>query len=216
VVNNTAVGLVALFNNADGNTAVGAAPLGTIPPCWQYSRYAGARRQHHRQQHSHSDHAGFNQTTGSSNVYIGSNILGTPGESNTCYIASTFGQTSSSGIPVLINSDNKLGTTTSSKRFKEDIKPMGKTSETLFALNPITFRYKKEIDQQAPRNWACGERGKDIGLVVLDKEETLRCSTTSERDVSTSFSKSIAKWKSYQHCRKHQQQQLMRYRVCRR
>ena len=75
--------------------------------------------------------AGFNQTTGSSNVYIGSNILGTDGESNTCYIASIFGQTSASGIPVLINSDNKLGTTTSSKRFKEDIKPMGETSETL-------------------------------------------------------------------------------------
>ena len=89
--------------------------------------------------------AGFNQTTGSSNVYIGSNMIGTPGESNACYIASIFGQTAGSGIPVLIDSNSKLGTTTSSKRFKEDIKPMDKTSETLFALNPVTFCYKKEI-----------------------------------------------------------------------
>ena len=50
------------------------------------------------------------------------------------------------GIPVLINSTNKLGTTTSSKRFKEDIKPMDKASEALFALKPVCFRYKKEID----------------------------------------------------------------------
>ena len=87
--------------------------------------------------------AGFNQTTGSSNVYIGSNVRGTAGENNVCYIASIFGQTSASGIPVLINSNNKLGTTTSSKRFKEDIKSMDKTSERFFALKPVTFRYKK-------------------------------------------------------------------------
>ena len=47
--------------------------------------------------------AGNNQTTGSNNVYIGSNILGFAGENNACYIASIFGQTSANGIPVLIN-----------------------------------------------------------------------------------------------------------------
>jgi hypothetical protein len=61
-------------------------------------------------------------------------------------IASIFNQTSASGIPVLINASNKLGTITSSKRFKEDIKPMDKASEALFALKPVRFRYKKEID----------------------------------------------------------------------
>jgi hypothetical protein len=29
-------------------------------------------------------------------------MIGIPGESNACYIASIFGQTTSSGIPVLI------------------------------------------------------------------------------------------------------------------
>jgi hypothetical protein len=49
-------------------------------------------------------------------------------------------------VPVFINSNNKLGTATSSVRFKEDIKPMDNVSEALFALKPVTFRYKKEID----------------------------------------------------------------------
>ncbi len=44
------------------------------------------------------------------------------------------------------DANGKLGTLTSSVRFKEDIKPMDKASETLFALNPVTFRYKKDID----------------------------------------------------------------------
>ena len=35
-------------------------------------------------------------------------------------------------MPVLVNATGKLGTTTSSKRFKEQIKPMGKASEALF------------------------------------------------------------------------------------
>ena len=34
----------------------------------------------------------------------------------------------------------------SSPRFKEDIKPMDKSSEALLALQPVTFRYKKDID----------------------------------------------------------------------
>jgi uncharacterized coiled-coil protein SlyX len=49
-------------------------------------------------------------------------------------------------VPVLINSDNKLGTATSSKRFKEEIKPMDNASDIILALKPVTFRYKKEID----------------------------------------------------------------------
>ena len=89
-------------------------------------------------------------------------MIGTPDESNACYIASIFGQTTASGIPVLINSNNKLGTTTSSKRFKEDIKPMDKASEALFALNPVAFRYKKEVDATATPQ---------LGLVAEDVEK---------------------------------------------
>jgi hypothetical protein len=50
------------------------------------------------------------------------------------------------GSQVLVNSTGKLGVTTSSKRFKEAIKPMDKASEAILALKPVTFHYKKEID----------------------------------------------------------------------
>ena len=92
--------------------------------------------------------AGILATTGSNNVYIGSGMSGVAGESKACYIASIFGQTSVNGVPVLINSSNKLGTATSSKRFKEEIKPMDNASETIFALKPVTFRYKKNLDPE--------------------------------------------------------------------
>jgi hypothetical protein len=82
-------------------------------------------------------------------------------------------QTSASGIPVLIDSNNKLGTTTSSKRFKEDIKPMDKTSEMVFALKPVTFRYKKEIDPQGiPEFGLVAEEVEKVNpaLVIRDPE----------------------------------------------
>jgi uncharacterized coiled-coil protein SlyX len=89
--------------------------------------------------------AGMNQTTGTNNVYIGAGIRGRPAESNTCYIASIFGQTTAfGGLTVYIDSDNKLGTNPSSKRFKEHIKPMDKASEAILALKPVTFRYKSD------------------------------------------------------------------------
>jgi len=117
--------------------------------------------------------AGINQTTGSANVYIGAHMAGVAGESNACYIASIFGQTSATGIPVLINSDNKLGTTTSSKRFKEKISPMERASGMLYALKPVTFRYKKEIDPSSTLQFGLvAEEVEKVNpdLVVRDKE----------------------------------------------
>jgi hypothetical protein len=76
-------------------------------------------------------------------------------------------------MPVLITSNNKLGTTTSSKRFKEAIKPMDKASEALLSLKPVTFRYKKEIDPKGTSQ--CGLVAEEVekvnrDLVVRDKE----------------------------------------------
>ena len=124
---NTAVGFAALFfGNGSLNTAMGR-------------------------------HAGYNLTGGdSNNIDIGANVEGVAGESNTIRIgntdiADTFisgisGTTVASGAAVLVDSDGHLGTVTSSKRFKEEITPMNKTSEEIFSLQPVTFRYKKEID----------------------------------------------------------------------
>jgi hypothetical protein len=42
--------------------------------------------------------------------------------------------------------NGQLGTVTSSKRFKDAIKPMAEASEALLNLEPVTFRYKKDLD----------------------------------------------------------------------
>jgi hypothetical protein len=46
----------------------------------------------------------------------------------------------------MVNASGQLGTMTSSRRFKENIRPIGKASEALYTLKPVTFNYKKEID----------------------------------------------------------------------
>ena len=159
---NTGVGANVLFNNGTGtnNTAVGSAAM-----FFRGGSYNTAL----------GDHAGAGNSglSGNNNVYIGAGMTGVDGESNACYIASIFGQTSANGIPVLINSNHKLGTVTSSKRFKEDIKPMDKASEALFALKPVCFRYKKEIDPVGISQ--LGLVAEDVekvnpDLVVRDKE----------------------------------------------
>src|SRR5205085_12283607 len=51
------------------------------------------------------------------------------------------------GSPVVVNSSGKLGVSgTSSIRFKQAITPMGKASEAVLALKPVSFRYKHELD----------------------------------------------------------------------
>jgi hypothetical protein len=158
---NTATGAQALQSNTTGNdnTAVGLNAL-VMNTTGDHNVALGSM-------------AGSQQTTGSHNIYIGASIAGSAGESDACYIASIFGQTSASGAPVLINSNNKLGTMTSSKRFKEEIKPMDKASNALFALNPVTFRYRKEIDPAGTTQ--LGLVAEDVekvdpNLIVRDKE----------------------------------------------
>ena len=72
--------------------------------------------------------------------------------SHSCYIGNIFNQPSPSGLAVFVNSDGKLGTVMSSTRFKEDIKPMDKVSEAILALQPVTFRYKKDLIRQEQRS----------------------------------------------------------------
>jgi len=52
-------------------------------------------------------------------------------------------------IPVLIDSFGQLGTASSSRRFKKEIKPMDSASEAILALKPVTFHYKSEAEQTA-------------------------------------------------------------------
>ncbi len=87
--------------------------------------------------------AGFNVTTADNVICIGT---GGANVSNSCYIGQIFGQpvVLDSATPVLVDSDGKLGTALSSRRFKHDIKPMDKASEIILSLRPVTFHYKSD------------------------------------------------------------------------
>jgi len=174
---NTAVGDQALLHNTGGffNVAVGgAALLSNMTGNDNVACGGGALNDTTGDDNTALGfQAGIFATTGSNNVYIGSGVSGVAGESNACYIASIFGRTSVNGTPVLINSNNKLGTATSSKRFKDAIKPMDKASETIFALKPVTFRYKKNLDPEGtPQFGLVAEDVQNVSpaLVVRDKE----------------------------------------------
>jgi hypothetical protein len=101
--------------------------------------------------------AGAKVTTGNNNIDIGNQ--GAAGESSTIrigakktqkntFIAGINGVTVSGGVAVIIDANGHLGTMTSSARFKDAIKPMDKASEAILALQPVTFRYKRELDPE--------------------------------------------------------------------
>ena len=177
-VGNTAVGYQTLYNNTAGyNIAIGYQALqnNTTGAANMAVGYQALRNNTTGAYNvALGATAGDNQTTGISNIYIGSyGAEGMPGENYSCYIANIMNQISSGGTPVYVNSWNKLGTLTSSRRFKEDIKPMKNASEVLFALQPVTFRYKKEFDSHGiPQFGLIAEDVEKVNpdLVVRDKE----------------------------------------------
>jgi hypothetical protein len=151
---NTAVGFEALVSARTGgnNTAVGANSLGTTTGTGNVAL---------------GFLAGRNLGAGSNNIDIGNNPPGD--ESNTIRIGNTAvqtatflagvnGATSSSGVPVFVNSSGQLGTITSSLRFKDDVENMGDATAGLMKLRPVTFRYKAGVDD--------GSRLLQYGLVA--------------------------------------------------
>jgi hypothetical protein len=174
---NTAVGGAALASNTEGddNTAIGVGALGNNI-VGDENVAVGLNALNNSTGNNNvalGNYAGFGATTGSNNIYIGNQIEGTAGESNACYIGSIFNQTSMGGSPVYVDANSKLGTLTSSKRFKENIEPMDKASDALFALKPVTFRYKKEIDPAGKSQLGLvAEEVEKVNpdLVVRDKE----------------------------------------------
>jgi hypothetical protein len=190
-LNNTATGAFVLFNNTvgAGNTANGFQAL--------FANTAGDRNTANGESALLGNSTGstntaigfsalINNTTGSNNIAVGfaggnvstaSNVIciGALGNNvdNSCYIGQIFGSTSSGGIAVFVNSNGRLGTMTSSARFKDEIKPMDKASEALFSLKPVAFRYKKEIDPAGtPQLGLVAEDVEKVNpdLVVRDKE----------------------------------------------
>jgi hypothetical protein len=144
--NNTGIGSGALGNNTSGisNTAIGDGALADDSTGGGNIALGYA--------------AGNNVTTASNVICIG--IEGNNVD-NACYIGQIFGSTVSASA-VFVNSNGRLGTMTSSKRFKQDIKPMDNVSEGLYSLKPVSFRYKKEFDPAG---------ASQLGLVAEDVEK---------------------------------------------
>jgi hypothetical protein len=123
--------------------------------------------------------AGSNLTTGGGNVCIGAAVLGVAGESNTTRVRNIYSSVASARA-VYVNSDNKIGVLPSTRRVKNDIKPMDKASEAVLPLKPVSFRYKKEIDASGTlQSGLVAEEVADINadLVTRDSEgkpETVR------------------------------------------
>ena len=159
---NTAVGYGPLTSNTTGlqNTAAGRAALelnttGSKNTASGYDALGGNTTGNNNLAVGYK--AGLNLTTGSNNIDIVNHgvagesktiRIGTTGTQTNAYMAGISGVTVAGGVGVVIDANGHLGTTVSSTRFKEAVKPMDKGSETIFALQPVTFRYKCELDPQ--------------------------------------------------------------------
>jgi hypothetical protein len=152
---NTAVGRGALSNNTAGNdnTAIGSDALAS--------------------------------STGSGNIALGNNTgiavttasdvicIGSPGANvnNSCFIGRIYTNVQpivgTDPDSVTITSFGRLGRgNVSSRRYKRDIQPMEKASESLYALKPVSFRYNKQYD--ATQTLAFGLIAEDVAEVYPD------------------------------------------------
>ena len=164
--NNTATGYRALASNTegDGNTATGYRALHdntTGNNTTGIGYYAG------------------HDVTGDGNVCIGANVFGAAGVDNTTWIRNVYDSVATARA-VYVNSNNKIGTLASSRRYKNEIRPMAKASEAIFSLRPVSFRYKKEVDPKSLLSFGliAEEVAKvDPDLVTADRDgkpETVR------------------------------------------
>jgi trimeric autotransporter adhesin len=165
---NTASGYEALSSNTTGssNTAIGLSALSFNTTASNNIAVGFA--------------AGISLTTGGNNIDIGNN--GVAGESSSIrigatqqatYIAGISGKTAAGGAAVFVAANGKLGTVTSSRRFKKDIADMNGASDALLALRPVTFRYKPELDKAGiPQYGLVAEEVAEVNpdLVVRDEK----------------------------------------------
>jgi len=124
--------------------------------------------------------AGTGLTTGNNNIDIG-NVgvagengtlrIGTPSKQNATYVAGIYAATQPSGLNVVVGPDGRLGTVSSSARFKEAIRPIDKDSKAILALNPVTFHYKTD-KQNTPQFGLIAEEVAKVNpdLVVRDEK----------------------------------------------
>src|SRR5262245_45252279 len=155
---NTATGRDALNSNTAGssNTAVGTEALICNTTVNSNTAIVSVAHLNNNRDNNIAvgNSAGSNLTTGDNNIDIGNTgataesgriRIGTRGTHTATFIAGISG-VAATGSQVIVNSNGKLGVTASSERFKDAVKPMGKVSQAILELKPVTFRYKHELD----------------------------------------------------------------------
>src|SRR6266576_896156 len=190
---NTATGSLTLFNNTIGslNTANGVSALASNTRGLQNTAN-GSLVLVSNSIGNNNTAIGFralvNNASGSSNIGVGVNggsavasarnviCVGTgltgANVSDRCYIDDIWQEPGGSQA-VYVNAAGKLGALVSSRRFKDEIKPMGEASEVIYRLKPVSFRYKPEVE--ATRLPAFGLIAEDVekinpNLVIRDQE----------------------------------------------
>ncbi len=169
----TAVGFGALYHNTTGtlNTANGFQALSNNTTGFSNTANGGG--------------ALLNNTTGNNNTALGvgagasvttaSNVIcigaGGSNVSDSCFIGNIFNATASSGTAVLINSSGQLGTISSSRRFKKEIKPMDSASEAVLAFRPVTFHYKSDASG-TPQFGLIAEEVAEVNPDLVVRDET--------------------------------------------
>jgi hypothetical protein len=127
-------------------------------------------------------------TSESNNVYLGSNINGVTGESNVLrigfatgtgsggliksFIAGIAGITTdvNDAVPVLISSSTgQLGVTSSSIRYKDNIKDLPESKE-IYSLRPVIFNYKKHEPESKSVGLIAEEVHKVMPQLVIYKD----------------------------------------------
>ncbi len=159
---NVSMGRTSLFaGNGNENTAVGYASFFNSPG--NNNIGLGAR-------------TGQFQVSGDANMYLGYNVGASVGiESATIRVGDsgvysrffagairgvTTGQ--ANAVTVMIDSNGQLGTVSSSRRYKDDIRDMGDASSGLMQLRPVTYRYHQA--------YADGSTPIDYGLIAEEVE----------------------------------------------
>jgi hypothetical protein len=187
-VKNSAVGVAALRNNTTGkyNSGFGTYALQSNTTSDRNSGFGYSALRANTTGNRNVGvgyQAGSLQTVGSDNIYLAN--LGVAAESNTirigtpapgtaaglhsrAFIAGIRGATTgvADAIPVLIDSAGQLGTVSSSRGVKNDIRDMGDATARLLDLRPVTFRYKQQ--QTLPSG---GEVPPEYGLIAEEVAE---------------------------------------------
>ena len=162
-IGNVANGYQALFKNTAGHQSLAEGYQALYNSRGKYNIGLGYR-------------GGYNITTGINNIAIanlgnatdtGVIRIGTTGTHTATLIAGINGATATGGVAVYIDANGQLGTVTSSRRFKNEIKTMGNVSDKLLKLRPVTFRYKS-ADSKGGHPLQYGLIAEDVAKVFPD------------------------------------------------